>query len=96
MYADSPVESRNGVNQLFQMILSNSFPRLRICTAIGIEALNSNETWTGAPAIRLLLLSGQTPLINERLRSACPNLRLLKSSSDAHPSETTHQESTTC
>ncbi len=69
-------------NDLFQLVLSNGFPRLRICTVIGIEALNPNETWTGSPALRVFILTARTPLPYDQIRSLCPNLRQFKRASN--------------
>jgi len=75
------MDERILLNNLFQVILSNGFPRLRICTTAGIESLESSETWTGSPILRVLVLDVRTPLAYEKLRSVCPNLRHFKSHS---------------
>ncbi len=67
---------------LFQVILSNDFPRLRICTTAGIEFLDSNEAWTGSPAIRCLILNVRTVVAYEQILFLCPNLR--RFNSDSH------------
>ena len=63
------------MSNLFRMILSNGFPRLRICTAVGIIPLTSSEAWTGSPALQYLHLDVQPQLDQERLRAVCPGLR---------------------
>jgi hypothetical protein len=68
------IDEKNRINQLFQVILSNGFSRLQICTTIRITAFDVDETF--------LVLSGQTLLIHEQLLSLCSNLLLLKSMSN--------------
>ncbi len=65
----------NVINKLFAVILSNGFPRLRICTAVGIGTVDSSEKWTGSPALRTLHLDMKTAHDYEQLLYACPNLR---------------------
>ena len=62
------------MNDLFAIILSNGFPCLRICTATGIGVLEANENWTGSSTIRLLILDGQVPTVDEIIAGLCPNL----------------------
>lgn len=71
------------IKDFFQVILSNGFSRLRICTAVGVETLELNEAWTKSPSLRLLFVEKQVPLVDERFRFVCPNLRSLKSNSTA-------------
>ncbi len=71
----SMLDKANAINNLFQVILSNGFPRLRICTATGIGSLDASETWTGSPTLRLLVLDGEIPLTYGQIRSLYPNLR---------------------
>jgi hypothetical protein len=59
------------------VILSNGFPRLRICTAFDIGALAFNTTWTGSSALHTLNLNLKTTFDCEQLRSVCPQLRRL-------------------
>lgn len=68
---------------LFQVILSNGFPRLRICMAAGLDTLELNEAWRNSPSLRLLFVEKQAPLVDEHCCSVCPNLRPLKSHSAA-------------
>ncbi len=75
------INGKKSLNDLFQVILSNGFPQLRICTAVGVESLDLNETWTKSPSLRLLYVEKQEPLVGEHLRSVCPNLRPLKNHS---------------
>lgn len=64
-------------NALFQVIFSNGFPRLRICSVFSVGTTTFNDTWTGATALSTVnLCLGTTPDC-ERLRSICPNLRRL-------------------
>ena len=77
------------VRHLFEVILSNGFSRLRICTAVGIGTLAASGTWSGSPVLRILHLDMETTHDYEQLRSACPNLRRFTSFglSGIHPSE---------
>jgi hypothetical protein len=65
------------INNLFQVILSNGFPRLRICLAFDIGALSFNNTWIGSPVLHTLNLNMKTTYDYEQLRSVCPHLRRL-------------------
>ena len=67
MSNNTRINVNKSLNDLFQIILSNGFSRLRIFTAVGIEPLDPNKTWTGSSSLHLLLLDGQTSLIYERL-----------------------------
>ena len=73
-------------NALFQVILSNGFPGLRICSAFGVGIPTFSDTWTGATALRTLNVYLKTTPECERLRSICPNLRRLTTynSSNSH------------
>ncbi len=81
MDGNSQSNQTKSVNDLFQVILSNGFPRLRICTTTGIGSLDLNKAWTGSLALRLLILNVQTAADYEQVRSLCPNLRQFKSAS---------------
>ena len=74
-------DKTKSLDDLFGVILSNGFPRLRICTAVGFESLRWNSAWTGSPTLRLLVLDLRIPFDYEQIRSLCPNLRQYKSSS---------------
>jgi hypothetical protein len=63
------------INNLFQVILSNGFPRLQMCTAVRIGALVLNERWVGSPALRSLHLDVETVDDYEKLRSIYPHLK---------------------
>jgi hypothetical protein len=76
--SNSLINKRKPINDLFQVILSNGFPRLRICTAIGVGCLDSCETWTNSPALRRLVLDTQTLRVYEQILVVCPNLRPYK------------------
>ncbi len=78
-----PTVNKNieSINNLFQVILSNGFPRLRIFTAISIPLLDSSDTWTGSPVLRALHLNMKTAYDYEKLLSVCPNLRRFTSNS---------------
>jgi ubiquitin-protein ligase len=78
-------DERKSLNDLFEVILSNGFLRLRICTAAGIESLYWSETWTGSSTLRILILDVRTPIAYEKLHSVCPNLRQFKSHSLSLP-----------
>ncbi len=63
------------MKDLFQIILSNGFPQLRLCTAVGIAPLKANDTWSPSPALRSLHLDMKTANDYEQLIHICPNLR---------------------
>lgn len=63
------------VDDLFQMILSNKFPRLWLCTVLGVEPLIENTKWTLSPSIRFLYVEMKAVQDYERLFHTCPNLR---------------------
>jgi len=65
----------NTIKKLFKVILSNGFPRLKICTAVDIGTLDSSEIWTGSPALRILHLDMKTTHDYTKVHNACPNLR---------------------
>ncbi len=66
------------MNKLFQVILSNGFPHLRICTTSDIGgSMASSETWTGSSSLRALNLNMATSADAEQLQSICPLLRRL-------------------
>jgi hypothetical protein len=69
--------NRETINNLFQIILSNGFPRLRICTALDIGTLSFSNTWTGSPALRTLNLVMKTKSDYDQLHSICPHLHRL-------------------
>ena len=61
-------------NDLFDVIFSNGFPRLRIFTAAEFLTLRRNNAWTGCPSLRGLILDLRIPCNEEQIRSLCPNL----------------------
>ncbi len=63
------------INDLFQLILSNGFPRLRLCTAVGIAPLATSDTWSRSPALRSLHLDMKSAYNYEQIFYLCPNLR---------------------
>ena len=63
------------MQHLFEVILSNGFSRLRICTAVGIGTLVASKTWSGSPVLRILHLDMETAHDYEQVHSVCPNLR---------------------
>jgi hypothetical protein len=71
----TPNMNMETINNLFQVILSNDFPRLRMCTAVRIGALVQNGRWTGSDALRSLHLDIETRDDYEKLRSICPHLK---------------------
>ena len=62
-----------------QVLLSNVFPQLRICTILdmGFFSINFNNVWTGSATLRTLNLRMTTLDGPEKLRSLCPRLRRL-------------------
>jgi hypothetical protein len=71
------------LNDLFDVILSNGFPRLRICTIDEFLILRRNSAWTGCPSLRVLILDVIIPFDFEQIRSLCPNLRQIKRASES-------------
>ena len=72
-------EGSSAVQQLLSVILSNGFPRLRTCTAVGVGTLTVNKQWSGSPALSSLYVEMQTAHDYEQLRSLCPRLPPLTS-----------------
>ncbi|CAF1539942.1 unnamed protein product [Adineta ricciae] len=67
------------ISDLFKIIFSNRFPRLRICTATQIGILVSKPEWTKSPALLYLQLDSATAHVRDQIYSTCPNLRSFKS-----------------
>jgi len=65
------------INNLLEVILSNGFPRLRICTAFHIGCFEYNNAWTGSSTLRILNLHLKTTTDSDQLRSVCSQLRQL-------------------
>ena len=76
------VDKTKSVNDLFKVIFSNGFPRLRICTAVGFDTLRWNSAWTGSPTLRHLTFDFRGPFNYEQIGSLCRNLRRYN-----HPSQ---------
>lgn len=72
--------SHETISNLLQIIFTNGFPRLEICTIfdIGIVVVFS-DTWTGSPSLRIVNLYMPHSRHREQLRSICPRLRRLTS-----------------
>ena len=72
--------SHETINNLLQIIFTNGFPRLEICTIfdIGLVVVFS-EIWTGSPSLRFVNLYMPHSHHREQLRSICPRLRRLTS-----------------
>jgi hypothetical protein len=70
-------------SDLFQVILSNGFPRLRICTALDIGAVAFSDTWTGSPLLHTLNLKMQKDEDDEKLRSKFSYMRQLTTYEDS-------------
>jgi hypothetical protein len=62
-----------------KILLSNGFPRLRICTTLkmGFLVFNFHNTWAGSSTLRTLNLPMEKSHDCEQLRSICPGLRRL-------------------
>jgi hypothetical protein len=72
--------SHETINNLLQIIFTNGFPRLEICTIFGIGlVVVFNNTWTGSPSLRIVNLYMPHPYHREQLRTICPQLRRLTS-----------------
>jgi hypothetical protein len=68
------------VDHLFKMIFNNGFPRLWLCTAVGVAALNASAAWSSAPSLRFLYVPMKSVKDYDRLACTCPNLRWIPSS----------------
>ncbi len=64
-------------NKFLHVLLSNSFPRLRICTMFDIGVVTCSDTWMGSSTLQTLNLPMKNPLDQGKLRSLCPRLRRL-------------------
>ena len=75
------------MQHLFEVILSNGFSQLRICTAVGIGTLVTSKTWSGSPVLRILHLDMETAHDYKQVHTVCPNLRRFTSFgySSIHP-----------
>lgn len=67
------------VHDLFELIFNNAFPRLRLCTALGVVPLTASVTWSLSPSLRFLYVPMKTAEDYERLPYICPNLQLFPS-----------------
>jgi hypothetical protein len=70
------------VDDLFQMIFNNAFPRLWLCIAVGVVPLTTSDTWSSSPSLRFLYVPMKTTKDYERLLHTCPNLRWFPSFED--------------
>ncbi|CAF4259499.1 unnamed protein product, partial [Adineta steineri] len=61
------------ISDLFQVILSNSFPELQICTALDIGTVPFSDTWTGSSSLQMLNLKMETDQDFKKLLSKLPN-----------------------
>lgn len=75
LYVGSDTTANEIVSGLFEVILSNGFPQLRICTGVNIKTLVSSNKWKESPALLTLHLDMETVNDYEQLLSACPRLR---------------------
>ncbi|CAF4019717.1 unnamed protein product [Rotaria sordida] len=75
MLCSSSKDNSRPIIDLLEVILSNGFPQLRVCTAIRIGTLSFSKRWKGSPSLHSLCLGMKTEHDQEQLRSACPNLR---------------------
>ncbi len=65
------------IENLLQVLLSNGFPRLRICKVFDIGGVDFSDTWTGSPTLHTLNLSMRNSVHHEQIRSICPGIRRL-------------------
>jgi hypothetical protein len=64
-------------DNLLQVLLSNGFPRLRICKVFDTGLVGFDNTWTGSPTLHTLNLYMRNPVYHEQIRSICPRLHRL-------------------
>ncbi len=64
-------------DNLLQVLLSNGFPRLRICKAFDIGGVDFSDTWTGSDTLYTLNVFMRNSVHQEKLRSICPRLHRL-------------------
>ncbi|CAF4997072.1 unnamed protein product [Rotaria sp. Silwood1] len=82
------------ISDLFQVILSNGFPRLRICTVMDIGSVPFNDEWTGSLNLQILNVEMKTNKDEEKLRLKLPYVRQLTThdslSIDPFPSKSSY------
>ncbi|CAF0752962.1 unnamed protein product [Adineta steineri] len=61
------------ISDLFQVILSNGFPQLRICTALDIGTVPFSDTWIGSSSLQMLNLKMETDQDYEKLLLKLPD-----------------------
>lgn len=72
--------SHETIDNLLQIIFTNGFPRLEICTIFGLGlVVIFSDTWTGSSSLRFVNLYMPHSHHREQLRSICPRLRRLTS-----------------
>ncbi|UJR17244.1 hypothetical protein I4U23_004139 [Adineta vaga] len=62
-------EDAETISNLFKIVLSNGFPRLRTCIALDIGTFTYNETWIETPNLRTLNLAIATNEDREKLQT---------------------------
>ncbi|CAF4208617.1 unnamed protein product, partial [Adineta steineri] len=65
--------SMKNISDLFQVILSNGFPQLRICTALDIGTVPFGDTWIGSSSLQILNLKMKTDQDYEKLLLKLPD-----------------------
>ncbi|UJR16721.1 hypothetical protein I4U23_003621 [Adineta vaga] len=71
---ESSKDNAKVIHNIFEVILSNGFPRLRICTALDVGTVPFSKTWTGSPNLRVLNLPIRTDEDKEKLRRKFPQI----------------------
>ncbi|CAF1173093.1 unnamed protein product [Adineta steineri] len=66
-------DSMETISDLFQVILSNGFPELQICTALDIGTVPFSDTWTGSSSLQMLNLKMETDQDCKKLLSKLPD-----------------------
>ena len=67
------------VDDLFEMIFNNAFPRLWLCTAVGVVPLNTSNTWSTSPSLRFIYVPMKCEHDYARIASICPDRRWIPS-----------------
>ena len=71
-------ENPSRLNEIYEGIFSNEFPRLKSCVLNKLQSIDSIQQWKTSPAIQSLRIHSDQSHIFTPLLNACPNLHSLK------------------
>ena len=60
-----------------EILLSNGFSRLRVCTILDVGTISFNEKWTGTPSLKILNIAMATNEDKVKLQAMFPYVRHL-------------------